>query len=144
MEPNGSYVGWLRGYNVSDVTLTGGGILDGGGGIWREMCDGACSLPQRPYMLHFEGMSRTHLHNLRVQNSGFWTIHFQYSSDIVVENMSVFNAAGGNADGIDIDSSRRALVRESSWDVGDDMLCVKSGKNWAAVSLPPHPTASIS
>ena len=98
----------------------------------------------RTDMLHFEGMSRTHLHNLRVQNSGFWTIHFQYSSDIVVENMSVFNAAGGNADGIDIDSSRRALVRESSWDVGDDMLCVKSGKNWAAVSLPPHPTASIS
>ena len=108
------------------------------------MCDGACSLPQRPYMLHFEGMSRTHLHNLRVQNSGFWTIHFQYSSDIVVENMSVFNAAGGNADGIDIDSSRRALVRESSWDVGDDMLCVKSGKNWAAVSLPPHPTDLLS
>ena len=27
MEPNGSYVGWLRGYNVSDVTLTGGGTL---------------------------------------------------------------------------------------------------------------------
>ena len=133
VEPNGSYVGWVRGYNVTDVTLTGGGTLDGGGELWRK---GAStdhkSGPERPYMLHFEGMQRVHLTNLRVQNSGFWTIHFQYSSDIVVERLSVYNPAGGNADGIDIDSSQRALVRESSWDVGDDMLCVKAGKNWAA------------
>ena len=123
MEPNGSYVGWLRGYNVSDVTVTGGGTLDGGGELWRQYNPKADSTnPERPYMLHFEGMARVHLSGLRVQNSGFWTIHFQYSRDILVEGLSVYNAAGGNADGIDIDSSQHALVRESTWDVGDDML----------------------
>ena len=79
-----------------------------------------------------EGMTRVHLQNIRVQHSGFWTVHFQYSAEILVEGLSVYNPAGGNGDGIDIDSSRNALVRESTWDVGDDMLCVKSGKNWAA------------
>ena len=136
MEPNGSFVGWFRGYNVSDVTVTGGGTLDGGGSLWRNLCARGANqcpaLPQRPYMLHFEGMERVHLSNLRVQNSGFWTVHFQYSAEILIEKLSVYNPAGGNADGIDIDSSRNALVRESTWDVGDDMLCVKSGKTWAA------------
>ena len=35
-----------------------------------------------------------------------------------------------NADGIDIDSSRDVIVRNTMVDSNDDHLCVKSGANW--------------
>lgn len=35
-----------------------------------------------------------------------------------------------NSDGIDVDCSQNVLVEDCSLDVGDDALCVKSGKDW--------------
>ena len=46
-------------------------------------------------------------------------------------NITIKNPSDApNADGIDVDCSRDVLVEASTLDVGDDALCVKSGKDW--------------
>jgi polygalacturonase len=64
-----------------------------------------------------------------------WTVHFQYSSDILFENNYVFNPNNAtfeapNGDGIDMNSCKNAVVRNNVIDVGDDAMCVKSGADW--------------
>ena len=48
-----------------------------------------------------------HIHNITIQNSPYWTVHFQFSEDIVFENNVVFNPNNAtfetpNGDGIDM------------------------------------------
>ena len=62
-------------------------------------------------------------------------MHFQFSDHILFEDNHVFNPNNAtfetpNGDGIDMDSSTDALVRNNIVDVGDDALCCKSGANW--------------
>jgi hypothetical protein len=131
---HGAYVGWLRGYNVSDIIITGGGTLDGGGKYWRSTPDGDNSKTWLPYMLHFEGTERVHLMNLRVQEAAFWTIHFQYSSEIVVEQLSVYNSAVSVRGGgcfvkfcFDVFAgSRGRLIGFSPWLDTDSLQCTYS------------------
>lgn len=154
--PNGAMQAWIRSYNVTNLEISGGGILDGGGPWW--WCTRAFSWHQSkhepmgcndlikagqvpdlnsadpPHMLHLVESQNIHIHNVTIRNSPSWTVHFQYSDNITFENNLVFNPNNGsfeapNGDGIDIDSSRDVLVRNNIWDVADDALCVKSGAN---------------
>ena len=66
-----------------------------------------------------------------MRNSPFWNLHFQFCRDVLVDGVQIWqypNAA--NADGIDIDSTRDVVVRNTMVDSNDDMLCVKSGAGW--------------
>jgi len=88
-----------------------------------------------PRMIHIVESSFIHIHNVTIEFSPFWTVHFQYSSNILVEDNYIFNPNNGtfcgpNGDGIDMDSSRDAVVRNNVLDVSDDALCVKSGMDW--------------
>ena len=69
--------------------------------------------------------------NLTMRNSPFWNLHFQFASDVVVDGVRIYQFPGAaNADGIDVDSTRDVVVRNTIVDSNDDMLCVKSGANW--------------
>ena len=64
------------------------------------------------------------------QNSPAWNIHPLLSEDIVIRNITVLNPwYSQNGDGLDLDSCRRAIVYNCRFDVGDDAICIKSGKD---------------
>ena len=87
--------------------------------------------PTRPRCVHLIGTEHIRITNLTMRNSPFWNLHFQFSSDVVVDGVQIYQFPGAaNADGIDIDSTRDVVVKNTMVDSNDDMLCVKSGANW--------------
>lgn len=84
----------------------------------------------RPNLITFEKCERILLEGVTFQNSGAWNIHQLMSNDITIRNINVRNPwYSQNGDGLDIESCNNVLVENSSFDVGDDAICVKSGKN---------------
>jgi polygalacturonase/lysophospholipase L1-like esterase len=64
------------------------------------------------------------------QNSPAWCIHPLVCEDMTVRNITVRNPwYSQNGDGIDIESCRNTLLYNCNFDVGDDAICIKSGKN---------------
>jgi hypothetical protein len=64
------------------------------------------------------------------QNSPAWCLHPFIVEDLIVRNTTVRNPwYSQNGDGIDIDACKNVLVENCSFDVGDDAICIKSGKD---------------
>lgn len=84
----------------------------------------------RPAMVHFDNCERVLLDGPTFQNSPAWCLHPWVCKHLTVRNVSVRNPwFSQNGDGIDVESCKYVKVYDSVFDVGDDALCVKSGKN---------------
>ena len=84
----------------------------------------------RPVMVSLRGCTDVLLEGCTFQNSPCWNIHPLLCKKVIVRNVTVRNPAyAQNGDGIDIDSCEDFLLLDSSFDVGDDGICVKSGKD---------------
>ncbi len=84
----------------------------------------------RPVMVSLIGCRKVLLDGPVFQNSPAWCIHPLMCEDLTVRNITVKNPwYSQNGDGIDIESCRNVLLYNSSFDVGDDAICIKSGKN---------------
>ena len=66
--------------------------------------------------------------NIHVHNGRLWTLHFLRCDDVLVDGASLLTSKGGNnADGIDLDATRNAIVRNCHFETFDDCLALKSG-----------------
>lgn len=84
----------------------------------------------RPVMVNFKDCERVLLEDAVFQNSPCWNIHLVMSSDITVRRIAVRCPwYAQNGDGIDIESCRNVVLRDSWFDAGDDAICLKSGKD---------------
>lgn len=84
----------------------------------------------RPVMVSLRNCTNVLLEDCSFQNSPAWNIHPLGCSNLIVKNISVRNPwYSQNGDGIDIESCTNTIVVDSSFDVGDDGICVKSGKD---------------
>ncbi len=64
------------------------------------------------------------------QNSPAWCIHPLMCENLTVRNIDVRNPwYSQNGDGIDIESCKNSVVYDCTFDVGDDAICIKSGKD---------------
>jgi polygalacturonase len=64
------------------------------------------------------------------RNSPAWNVHLLMCENVTVRNVTIFNPwFAQNGDGIDIESCRNVLMSDSLLDVGDDGICLKSGKD---------------
>jgi polygalacturonase len=86
----------------------------------------------RPNLLVLTGCKGVLLEGVTFQNSPAWCLHPLMCEDLTVRNVSVKNPEyAQNGDGIDIESCKNVLVEGSTFDVGDDGICIKSGKDEA-------------
>ena len=84
----------------------------------------------RPVMINFVNCKNILLDGPTFQNSPAWNIHPLLCENLVVRNITVRNPwYSQNGDGIDVESCKNVLIYNSSFDVGDDAICIKSGKN---------------
>jgi polygalacturonase len=83
----------------------------------------------RPVMVNFISCNKVLLDGPTFQNSPAWNIHPLMCENLIVRNITVRNPwYSQNGDGIDVESCKNVLVYNSTFDVGDDAICFKSGK----------------
>ncbi|WP_240676143.1 glycoside hydrolase family 28 protein [Botryobacter ruber] len=84
----------------------------------------------RPVMVSLVGCKRVLLDGPTFQNSPAWNLHPNMCQDIIIRNLNVRNPwYSQNGDGLDLESCKNALVYNNTFDVGDDAICFKSGKD---------------
>jgi polygalacturonase len=86
----------------------------------------------RPKMVRLIGCERVLIEGVTFQNPPNWTLNPVLCEDVSVLNVQVRNApTAQNSDALDLESCRRAIIRNCTFDVGDDGICLKSGKDGA-------------
>ncbi len=84
----------------------------------------------RPVMVSLVKCKKVLLDGPTFQNSPAWNIHPLMCEDVIIRNLTVRNPwYSQNGDGLDLESCKNALIYNNTFDVGDDAICFKSGKN---------------
>ena len=84
----------------------------------------------RPVMISLVSCKKVLIDGPTFQNSPAWCIHPLFCENLTVRNITVRNSwYSQNGDGIDIESCKNSLVYDCNFDVGDDAICIKSGKD---------------
>lgn len=84
----------------------------------------------RPVMVSIRNCRNVLLKDCTFQNSPCWNIHTLFSRDVIIKDVTVRNPAySQNGDGLDIDACSNVVVTGSTFDCGDDGICIKSGKD---------------
>lgn len=84
----------------------------------------------RPVMLHFVNCKNILLEGVGFENSPAWNLHPLCCENLTLHNLNVRNPwYSQNGDGVDVESCKNVLIDHCSFDVGDDAICMKSGKN---------------
>lgn len=97
----------------------------------------------RPVMVSLINCKKVLLDGPVFQNSPAWCLHPLMCEDLTIRNITVKNPwYSQNGDGLDIESCRNILVYDSNFDVGDDAICIKSGKDEAG-RLRGRPTENL-
>lgn len=84
----------------------------------------------RPVMVSLIECKNVWLQGVIFQNSPAWNLHPLMCENVLVEDVLVRNPSyAQNGDGLDLESCRNSLIVNSVFDVGDDGICLKSGKD---------------
>jgi len=84
----------------------------------------------RPVMVSLVRCNNVLLDGPVFQNSPAWCLHPLMCENLTVRDVDVRNPwYSQNGDGIDIESCKNSIVESCSFDVGDDAICIKSGKD---------------
>lgn len=84
----------------------------------------------RPVMVGLVNCKKVLLDGPTFQNSPAWCLHPLMCEDITLRNLTVRNPwFSQNGDGVDLESCKNAIIYKCSFDVGDDGICIKSGKD---------------
>lgn len=91
----------------------------------------------RPVMVSLIRCEKILIEGLTFQNSPAWNIHPVFCRHFTMRDAFVRNDYfAQNGDGLDLESCRYAEIARVCFDVGDDAICIKSGKNAAARKIP--------
>lgn len=84
----------------------------------------------RPNLLVFTSCKKILLEGVTFQSSPAWCLHPLMCEDLTVRNVYAKNPwYAQNGDGIDVESCKNVLLENSTFDVGDDGICIKLGKD---------------
>ena len=111
-----------KGYSISDMNVPRVKLTDE---EWLEIKDFL-----RPVMVSFIQCKNVFLQGVLFENSPSWNIHPFMCENVIVDNIIVRNPDyAQNGDGIDVESCKNVIIVNSYFDVGDDAICIKSGKD---------------
>lgn len=141
----------IYGRNLTDIAITGKGVLAAGSEIWRlwlyqqdSTVEKMRSLEKngipvanrvfgpeehlRPSMIQFIESTRILIEDITITDAPFWMLHPVYCSHLSIRRLYA-DSRFLNNDGIDLDSCEYALVEDSIFRNGDDAVVIKSGRD---------------
>ncbi|WP_103225494.1 polygalacturonase PglA [Roseibium marinum] len=129
--PERSFAALITAIGCTDITLTGAGIIDGGGdrGDWwtwpKETRRGA-RRPRTVFLAHCEHVLMS---GLTIRNSPSWTVHPFHSRHVTAVGLKIENPPNSpNTDGLNPECCEETDLTGIHFSVGDDCIAVKSGK----------------
>ncbi len=147
-----TYSPFIFAQNKTNVALTGRGRIDGQGEqywlpwrqdqkpiktVLRDMGRDGVAVEKRvfigerrlrPHFVQFHGCEQVLIEDVEIVDSPFWLVHLVYCSDVVVRGIRCISGHI-NSDGVDPDSSRRVLIENCDFNVGDDGVSIKAGRD---------------
>lgn len=84
----------------------------------------------RPVMTNLVRCNKILIEGVTLQNSPAWNLHPLLCTNLTLRNAFIRNDSfAQNGDGLDLESCRFVDIYDVKFDVGDDAICMKSGKN---------------
>lgn len=132
-----AFIPFISGKDLTDVTFTGKGTIDGNGAVWWEEAEKArqrqsgYTLP-RPNLIVLNRCKNVRMDGIRLINAP--KFHFVPSEceDVDIDGVTVLAPErAANTDGIDPSNCRNVTIRNCLIDVGDDNVALKSGRKVA-------------
>ncbi|CAI9781539.1 unnamed protein product [Fraxinus pennsylvanica] len=125
----GRYISLIFGNNLTDVVITGNnGTIDGQGALWWQQFHRKKLKYTRPYLVEIMHSDNIQISNLTFVNSPTWNIHPVYSSNILIQGITILApVTSPNTDGINPDSCTNTRIEDTYIVSGDDCIAVKSG-----------------
>ena len=127
----------INGYQVNNITITGGGIIDGQGAPWWASGKGASD---RPRLIMLAYINQLRVYNITLRNAGAMHLFFAYATNVMVDHVTITApATSPNTDGIDPALAHNVTISNCYIDTGDDNIAIKSGHPQAN-----YPSAGVS
>ncbi len=126
---------FIRVNNAENVTINGGGLIDGRGQVWWDYVKGVKDSGvlgtdhPRPMGMLIDHSKHFTMENVTFQNAGFWQVVPYYSDYLTFRNIRILAPQRGapNTDGLDPLSSSHITIDHYFASVGDDNIAIKSG-----------------
>lgn len=84
----------------------------------------------RPVLVSIKNCNLVLLEGVTIRNSPAWNVHPLFTKNLTIRGCHIMNEAyAQNGDGMDIESCEYVLIKDNIVSVGDDGICLKSGKN---------------
>ncbi|GAF05430.1 glycoside hydrolase family 28 protein [Saccharicrinis fermentans] len=125
--------------NAHNIAITGEGTIVGRGqllkkpallktmkdlGVDRSKLNDFAN--NRPFLIRLVKSTNINIQGVQLRQPAAWTLHIFQCKNILVDGIDIYSHAHRNNDGIDLDSSRDAIIRNCHIDSGDDAICIKS------------------
>lgn len=129
---------WISGENLSNVTISGHGKIDGNGiAFMGKALEDSYELKpidivdHRPHVLTLIGCKRISIRDVEIGNAAYWTIHLAGCRDAVISGITLQNSLMvRNSDGIDLDHSKNVRISDCYIESGDDCICFKNRREY--------------
>ncbi|KAK1374849.1 putative polygalacturonase [Heracleum sosnowskyi] len=131
--PFGRFNAFISGCNLTDVVITGdNGTIDGQGRTWWDKA--GTLKAKRPNLIELVYSKQIQISNITLINSPSYHIHPTYSSDVIIQGITVLtNVSTNNTDAIVPDSCNNTRIEDCYINTGEDCISIKSG--WDAYGL---------
>ena len=138
-----SQLALLVAYKADNISISGNGIIDGQGQALALNVDSLHHLgiavdpnyserhkrpneKMRPKLLRFSSCDNVHLSETTFRNSACWGLSFELCNSLIIDNVTIYNRAYWNNDGMDITDSKNVRVTNCDVNAADDGICLKS------------------
>ncbi|MGJ8640952.1 MAG: glycoside hydrolase family 28 protein [Opitutaceae bacterium] len=112
--------------NARNVSITGGGVIDGRGTKENFPIGKRTAYHDRPMLVRFVDCDGVTFENVTFKNAASWCTHLVNCDNVIAREVTIDSQVNRNNDGFDLDGCKNVLIEDCDIRTGDDSICPKS------------------